>query len=217
MPSPVKVDIWSDIACPFCYIGKRNFEAGAASSGVPVEIEYHSFELSPDTPDDYSGTHAKKIAEKMRITIDEALAMERRTTEVARGAGIEIDYRKMKPAKTLTAHQLLHYAKREGKQAELKERLMAAYFTEGRHVGHISELAALASEIGLDHDEVVRVLESGEYAAAVAADIQQAQAYGIRGVPFFVIDGKYAVSGAQSTGSFAEVITRASQDKAAAS
>lgn len=217
MPETVKVDIWSDIACPFCYIGKRKFEAGAQASGVPVEIEYHSFELSPDTPEDYTGTHAQKIAEKMRITVDEAHTMELRVAETARAAGLDVDYDRMKPAKTLKAHQLLHYAKQHGKQVQLKERLMAAYFTEGRHVGRIPELADLAAEVGLDRDDVVRVLESGEYAGAVDADLQQAQAYGIRGVPFFVIDGKYAVSGAQEPEAFAKVITQASQERAAAS
>jgi predicted DsbA family dithiol-disulfide isomerase len=216
MSSTVKVDIWSDIACPFCYLGKKKFEAGVAASGVPVEVEYHSFELAPDTPEDVTGSHAEKIAQKMRVSVAEARAMEQRITETARAEGLEFDYERMRPAKTLKAHQLLHYAKAQGKQAQMKDRLMRAYFTEGRHVGRIEELADLAADIGLDRHEVIEVLETGRYADAVQDDIAQAQAYGIRGVPFFVIDGAYALSGAQDTATFAQALAQAHNDKATA-
>lgn len=213
MSTPVKVDIWSDIACPFCYLGKRKFEAGAATSGVPVEVEYHSFELSPDTPEDASGTHAEMIAKKMRVSIGEARAMEQRIADTARAEGLEFDYDAMVPVRTVKAHELLHYAKKHGRQLEMKARLMRAYFTEGRHVGQIDELADLAADVGLDRDGARHALEAGQYADDVQADIDQARAYGIRGVPFFVIDGKYSVSGAQDPATFAQALRRANDEK----
>ncbi|WP_154793283.1 DsbA family oxidoreductase [Occultella kanbiaonis] len=217
MSDTIKVDIWSDIACPFCYIGKRKFEAGVAASGVPVEVVYHSYELAPDTPEDVTESHAQLLAKKMRVSVPQARLMEQQLTDTARSAGLEFDYEQLKPARTLKAHQVLHYAKMHGKQVEMKERLMRAYFTDGRDIGKLDELAELAAEIGLDRDDLVRVLETGRYLEEVQADIRQAQAYGIRGVPFFVIDGKYGVSGAQEPAAFAQALTQARDEKAVAS
>lgn len=214
MSDAVKVDIWSDIVCPFCYIGKRKFEAAVSSSGVPVEVEYHSFELAPDTPEDVTGTHAEMLAAKMHISVDEAHTMERHMTGAAREVGLDFQHARMQPAKTLRAHELLHYAKGHGRQVEMKERLLAAYFTEGRHVGRIDELSALAAEVGLDRDDVVRSLDAREHLPGVDADIRQAREYGIRGVPFFVLDLKYAVSGAQDPATFAGALARARDEKA---
>lgn len=217
MSEPIKIDIWSDIACPFCYIGKRKFEEGVRASGVDVEIEFHSFELSPDTPVDYEGSHAEKIAEKMNMTIADAKQMEQRVVATAQASGLTFDYETMRPTRTLKAHQVLHLAKQHELQGEMKERLMAAYFTEGRNVGRDDELADLAAEVGLDREEVLRALDSGAFADAVAADIQQARAFGIRGVPFFIIDGRYAVSGAQDPSVFAQALQQARSEKAVAS
>lgn len=212
MSTPVKVDIWSDIACPFCYIGKRRFEAAVEASDVLVEIEFHSFELAPDAIDGVPGGHAAYLADRMGVSLEEALQMESRTRGAAAEVGIHVNYDVLRQTRTLKAHELLHHAKQYDLQVPLKERLMAAYFTEGRHVGSISELADLAAEVGLDRAEAVRSLELGELRGAVEADRRRAEGYGVRGVPFFVFDEKYAVAGAQDTSVFREVLEKAQRE-----
>ncbi len=213
MTVAVKVDVWSDIACPFCYIGKRKFEAAVATSDITVDVEYHSFELAPGTPDEGSASHAETIANKLGVSLSEARKMEQQVTFAATEVGITIDYARMQSTNTHKAHQLLHYAKAHGRQSEMKERLMAAHFTGGVHVGRVAELADLAAQVGLDHDDVVRTLDSGEFVPAVEADIEQARSFGIRGVPFFVLDGRFAVSGAQDPTTFERALQKAFDDK----
>lgn len=213
MQTPIKVDVWSDIACPFCYIGKRKFETAAEASGLPVEVEFHSFELAPDAPEDFHGSHADYLAGKMGVSPAQAQGMVDQVAATARAVGLEFDYDRVQHARTRKAHELLHYAKAKGLQSQMKERLLAAYFTEGRHVGRISELADLAAEVGLDRDDVVRALESGDHSADVTADIRTASQYGIRGVPFFVFNGKYAVSGAQDPTTFADVLAKVHSER----
>lgn len=209
----VEVEIWSDIACPFCYIGKRNFESGAAAAGVPVAVVYRSFILAPDAPADLAGGNAARLAEKFGVSVAEAQAMQLQIAETARKAGLAFDYDRMQPTNTGLAHQLLHHAHAHGRQAEMKERLLLAHFTEGGHVGRVEELADLAAEVGLDRAAVVRALTTGEHLDGVRADIAQAQAYGITGVPFYVIDGKYAVSGAQAPETFSRALTQARDER----
>ena len=216
MPEPIKIDIWSDIACPWCYIGKRKFEAGAAQSGVPVEVEYHSFELSPDTPVDFEGSHYEFLADHKGIPVETAKQMIARVTDIAETVGLHYDYDALQHTNTVKAHQLIHYAKAHGKQIEMKERLLKAYFEEGRHVGRIEDLADLAAEIGLDRDDVARSLNANEYLADVRADQALATELGIRGVPFFVLDGKYGVSGAQEPTTFANVLKQVADERQAA-
>jgi len=211
-PAPIKVDIWSDVVCPWCYIGKRRFEAALAAYDGPVEVEYHSFELSPDIPADYEGTHDEMLAAK-GFPREQLAQMRERVSSIAESVGLRYDYERMQPANTVRAHELMHYAKAHGKQLETKERLMRAYFTEGRHVGRVEELVELAAEVGLDPDGARRALESEEYLPAVRADQAQAAEYGIRGVPFFVFDGKYGVSGAQETATFANVLEQLGVEK----
>ena len=209
--APIKVDIWSDIACPWCYIGKRKFEAGSglfagSGDGRAVEIEYHSYELSPDTPVDFDGTETDFLATHKAIPADQVGAMLDRVSGIAEQVGLHYDYDALKHTNTVKAHQLVHFAKAHGKQLEATERLLKAYFIEGKHVGRIEDLADLAAEIGLDRADVVRSLTADEYLSDVRADQALAQEYGIQGVPFFVIDGKYGVSGAQEAGTFAQVL-----------
>jgi predicted DsbA family dithiol-disulfide isomerase len=214
--SPIKIDIWSDIACPWCYIGKRHLEGGLAALGddaPEVEIEYHSFELAPDTPLDFEGSEVDFLAGHKGIPVEQARMTLARVTGVAGQAGLPYDYDALQHTKTLKAHELLHFAKEQGKQLELSERLFRAYFTEGRHVGRTDELVELAAEVGLDADAAREALESGRYGAAVQADIAQAGAYGIRGVPFFVFEGKYGVSGAQPAEVFSQVLTQVAGER----
>lgn len=208
---PISIDIWSDIACPWCYIGKRNLETGlqatAGDEDAPrVAVTFHSFELAPDTPVDFEGDEADFLAGHKGMPRDQVEQMLSHVTGVAAASGLEYRFDLLQHTNTVKAHELLHFAKAKGRQHEMEERLMSAYFTEGRHVGRIDDLVALAEEVGLDGEEARSALESSEYLAAVRADQAQAQAYGINAVPFFVIDGKYGVSGAQPAEAFENVI-----------
>jgi len=205
---PVKVDVWSDIACPWCFIGKRRFERAVADWDGDVEVEFHSFELAPDTPVDFEGSEVDFLAHHKGMDPAQVAQMLQQMTALAADEGLSYDFDALRHTKTLLAHQALHFAKAHGRQSQLKERLLSAYFEQGRHVGRIDELVELATEVGLDGDELRRDLESGRYAADVEADIAQARAYGINGVPFFVFDGRLGVSGAQAPETFREVLDR---------
>lgn len=211
MSDTVKVDVWSDIACPWCYIGKRKFETGvaafgAAAEGRRVEVEYHSFELSPDTPVDFEGTEAEFLSGHKGMPVEQAQQMLDHVTGIADSVGLAYDFDRMHHTNTVKAHQVIHLAKQHGKQLEMVERLFAGYFERGEHVGQDESLADLAAEVGLDRDEVLATLRDDTQLAAVRADQAQAQAFGINGVPFFVIDGKYGVSGAQDPMTFTQVL-----------
>ncbi|MBD0861605.1 DsbA family oxidoreductase [Gordonia sp. zg691] len=210
MSAPITVDIWSDIACPWCYIGKRKFEAGLAEfdGRDDVAVTYHSYELSPDTPEDFAGSSVDFLVQHKGMPAAQVREMLTRVTDIAAEVGLAFDFDAVLQTKTLKAHQVLHHAKAHGKQLEYAERLFKAYFEQGEHVGKDSVLADLAADVGLDRDEVLEVLASGRYAADVDADIDQARAYGISGVPFFVLDGRYGVSGAQSPETFTEVLQK---------
>ena len=204
----IKVDIWSDVQCPWCYIGKRKFEAGAALFDGNVEVEYHSYELSPDTPIDFDGTPVDYMSQRKGMPVAEVEQMLERITGIAESVGLHYDYDSVHQTNTVIAHELLHYAKAHGRQLDMKERLLKAYFIDGRHVGRIEDLADLAAEIGLDRADVVRALTEHEFLADVKADVALANEYGIQGVPFFVIDGKYGVSGAQDPDTFTQVLNQ---------
>lgn len=218
MTTPIKIDVWSDVACPWCYIGKRNLETGLAAfaedeDAPSVDIEYHSFQLAPETPVDFDGTQIDYLVRRKGISEDQVRAMNDRVTGVALAAGLHYDMDAIRPTNTLNAHQLLHYAKARDRQVETKERLLRAHFVEGRHLGRIEDLADLAAEVGLDRDDVVRSLEADEYLGDVQADIAQARAYGINGVPFFVIDARYGISGAQPPEAFAAALNQIAAER----
>ena len=210
MTDAIKIDVWSDIACPWCYIGKRNLENGLAATAADddapvVEIEYHSFELSPDTPEDFDGGEVDYLSQHKGISPESAREMLDRVKGVAADAGLAYRFDILKHTNTVKAHELLHFAKENGKQLELAEVLMSAYFLEGKHVGRDDDLVALAVEVGLDEAEAREALASQRFRAAVRADQEQARQFGITGVPFFVIDGKYGVSGAQPVEAFSQI------------
>lgn len=219
MTNSLKVDIWSDIACPWCYIGKRKFESAVqefAVDGREVEVEYHSFELSPDTPVEFEGSTIEYLAERKGMPVGQVEQMLERVTEIAASVGLDYDFDKVVHTNTLRAHQVLHLAKAKGLQIEAKERLLKAYFEEGRNVARAEELADLGAEVGLDRDEILAALESEEFLPDVRADMTQARAYGISGVPFFVIDQKYGISGAQDPAAFVQALTQAWDERAVA-
>lgn len=214
----VKVEVWSDVACPWCFIGKRRLAEGIsqheAAGGDAVEVEYRSFELAPDLPEDVTESLIEYMSVRKGIPEAQVHAMFSQVSELAHAEGIDAHFETVQQTRTLKAHELLHLAKARGLQDPMKERLLSAYFVEGRHVGRVEELVALAAEVGLDADEVRAALAAGTYAADVQADIAQARAYGIGGVPFFVIDGRYGISGAQSAETFAGALTQAAADRA---
>lgn len=228
MSEPIKVDIWSDVACPWCYIGKRKFEAGSAAfqgragaaegTDAPPEVvvEYHSYELSPDTPVDFGGSEIDFLAGHKNVPREQVDQMLERVSGIAQAVGLDYHYDSLQHTNTVLAHQLLHYAKAHDKQLAAKERLLRAYFIEGRHVGRIDDLADLAAEVGLDRGDVIRSLTANEYLADVRADQEQAQGYGIPGVPFFVIDSKYGISGAQEAEIFASALEQVWAERSSA-
>lgn len=219
MSEPLTVEIWSDVQCPWCYIGKRRFETALADSGEQVAITYRSFELAPDTPVDYDGTPADYLSDRKGISREQASEMMAHVTGLAAQEGLAYDFDHVHQTNTVLAHELLHLARERGVQAELKERLLAAYFEQGRHVGRVEELVDLGTDVGLDADEIRASLADHRYLPAVKADVAQAGAYGIRGVPFYVIDGALGVSGAQSPETFVAALAqaRAARDAASAS
>ncbi len=221
MTDAIKIDVWSDIACPWCYIGKRNLEKGLAEASADedapvVEVTFHSFELSPDTPVDFDGDELQFLADHKGMPRERVREMLDNVTGVAAKAGLEYRFDILKHTNTVKAHELLHFAKAQGRQEDMEERLMSAYFTEGRHVGRIDDLVALAEEIGLDGADAREALESERFLADVRADQDQARAYGINGVPFFVVDGRYGVSGAQPPEAFAQIARQVWAERAEA-
>jgi predicted DsbA family dithiol-disulfide isomerase len=209
MTEPIKVDIWSDVQCPWCFIGKRKFEAGVKQFAGEVEVEYHSFELAPDTPVDFEGTPVDYLAKRKGMQFADVEAMLERVTTIASEVGLNFDYGSVHQTNTGKAHELLHFAKAHGKQGEVKERLLSAYFEQGRHLGQIDVLVAIAGEAGLNESDARSALEAGSYRTAVEADVAQAAHFGISGVPFYVIDGKYGISGAQGSDIFASALAEA--------
>ncbi|HEY0869349.1 MAG TPA: DsbA family oxidoreductase [Acidothermaceae bacterium] len=197
----MKVEIWSDVVCPWCYVGKRRFEAALASfeHRADVEVHWRSFELDPSAPAVREGDPVQRLADKYGMTRAEALAADARLTDLAAVEGLDFHLETARSGNTFDAHRLLHLAAGKGVQDAVKERFMRAYFTESEPVGEHATLARLAVDAGLDETDVNAVLTSDRYASDVRADEQQAAAYGISGVPFFVIDARYGISGAQSS------------------
>jgi predicted DsbA family dithiol-disulfide isomerase len=197
----LKVEIWSDVVCPWCYIGKRRFEKALRSFAHRDEVElvWRSFQLDPQAGPSPSqpGEHVKELAAKYGRSQREAQAMVDNVAAQAASEGLEFRFDLNRSGNTFDAHRLLHLALEHGVQDQLKERLDFATFTEGLPVSEHAALRAIAIEVGLPADEVDAVLASDRFADAVHADVQQAAAYGINGVPFFVVDGRYGISGAQ--------------------
>ncbi|TXJ06323.1 MAG: DsbA family oxidoreductase [Aeromicrobium sp.] len=211
MTDTLRVDIWSDIACPWCYIGKRRFEAGITEftrkhPDVEIEVESHSYELAPDTPENFSGSEIDFLTKHKGMPREQLEDMLEQMTQMAVLEGIEFDFEKLKHANTRRAHRVLHLAKSQGVQSEMQDRLFRAYFSEGRLVSDVETLAELGEEIGLDADEVRDAFEDEGFEDAVEQDITRARMLGVNGVPYFLFEEKYAVSGAQSAEVFANVL-----------
>ena len=209
----MKVEIWSDVVCPWCYVGKRRFEAALARfpHAGEVDVEWKSFELDPGAKPtaELRGTHAEQLQAKFGRSRAEIDAMLDRVTRMAAAEGLDFRFDLNRGGNSFDAHRLLHLAKARGRQDAMKERLDRGTFTEGLAVSDHAELTALAVETGLDEAEVRDVLASDRYADAVRADEAEARALGISGVPFFVIDRRYGVSGAEPADLFVQGLTQA--------
>lgn len=199
LPGRLRVDIWSDIACPWCFIGKRRLERALADfpHREQVDVVWHAFELDPAAPAVSPVSLRDGLARKYGRTPEQAQEMLDHMTHIAAGEGLEYHFERAQPTNTFLAHQLIHLAAERGLQDSMKERLLRAYLSEGEFLGDPEVLVRLAQDVGLNADEVRAALEGGQYAQAVRQDEAQARALGISGVPFFVLGGKYGVSGAQ--------------------
>jgi predicted DsbA family dithiol-disulfide isomerase len=206
----VDVEIWSDIACPWCYVGKRRFEAALAAfeHRDEVRVTWRSFELDPSAPRERDMDAATHLAEKYGMTRDEALASQQRLAEVAAGDGLDMRLDRTRGGNTFDAHRLVHLAAAHGLQDVLEERLMRAYFTEGEPVGDPVALSRLALDAGLPEDDVRDVLAGDRFAAEVREDEGTAAALGISAVPFFVVDRKIGAAGAHPPDALGELLRR---------
>ncbi len=210
----MKVEIFSDVVCPWCAIGKRRFEVALENFAHrdEVDVVWRAFELDPGAPALSEGDLVSHLASKYGMTREQAVSSQERLAAMAAEEGLEFHFDRALRANTFDAHRLLHYALSEGRQDDLKERLFMAYFRDGEAISDPETLVRLAEEIGLDGAEVKEIIGSGRYAAEVRADEADARALGINGVPFFVIDRHFGVSGAQSPESILHVLDEAWAD-----
>ncbi|HUC56010.1 MAG TPA: DsbA family oxidoreductase [Streptosporangiaceae bacterium] len=211
---PMQVEIWSDVVCPWCYLGKKRFERalGEFAHRDDVEVIYRSFELDPTSPPGVTTPTVTMLASKYGMTGRQAEQAQRQMEERAKADGLTFNMSGLRSGNTRDAHRLLHLAKARGRQQELAERLHRAYFTEQDSIFEHDALTRLAVEAGLDKDEVTVVLAGDYYGDDVDTDEEMARALGANGVPFFVIDRRYGVSGAQSPETITQVLDKAWAD-----
>jgi len=207
----MKVEIWSDVICPWCYVGKRRFETALADfeHREDVQVIWHSFELDRHAPQQYPGTLEEMLALKYAVSLQQAAEMNSRVTEFAREVGLEYRLEVARPGNTFDAHRLIHFAGSRQVGDQANERIMQAYFSESLPVGDRAALARLAPEFGIPESEALAMLESDDYASAVRADEARAAKFGITGVPCFVFDEKSGFSGAQPVKLFAAALQEA--------
>ena len=210
--SKLKVEVWSDIMCPFCYIGKRHWEAALSQFGrsSEIELEWHSFQLDPTIPVN-SGKQQnvfEYLAERKGISFEQSMKMHESVLQMARKSGLEFNLDKAIVANSFNAHRLIQLAKSKGLGDEAEEQFFKAYFIEGKDLGNPKIVAEVGKSIGLPESEIKDALTSDDLAYAVNQDIQEAQSLGIRGVPFFIFNRKYAISGAQPVEMFVQTLEK---------
>lgn len=210
----MNVEIWSDVMCPFCYIGKRKFENALAKfpHKENIHIIWKSFQLDPTTVTDPSLNTIDNLAEKKGWSKQQAQETTAQVTSIAKQVGLDFHFEKAVVANSFDAHRLSHLAKKYSKQNDLEEKLFLAYFTEGKNTADHSTLLQIGKDLGIPEQEITAVLNSDTYTNEVEQDIIEAQQIGVRGVPFFVLDRKYAVSGAQESETFLGALTKAYEE-----
>jgi predicted DsbA family dithiol-disulfide isomerase len=207
----MQVEIWSDVICPWCYIGKRRFERALQhfAGRDRVQVIWRSFELDPNAPRQRSGTLEELLAKKYRVSLQQAAAMNARVVAIAKEVGLDYHLSIAHPGNTFDAHRLLHFATSRQQGDRATERIMHGYFSEGLEVGERAALARLAPEFGITEEEALKILESDAYSDEVRADEARAAAFGVTGVPFFLFDEKTAITGAQEMEVFTETLQQA--------
>lgn len=210
MQNKFKIEIWSDILCPFCYIGKRKLEKALETfEGKEfLEIDWRSYQLDPDATSQKGLDVYDYLAERKGQTRDWSIKMHQQVANTAKEVGLDYNFDKAIIANSYNAHRLIHLAKKYNLGDKAEETIFKAYFTEGKDIADKATLLALGKELGLNEDEINEVLNSDKYGAEVKADIEEAQNIGVRGVPFFVMDRAYAVSGAQPVEVFTETLEK---------
>ncbi len=206
----MRVEIWSDVVCPWCYVGKRRFESALSryEHAADVEVVWRSFELDPGAPKLSNGPYEARLAEKYGVSVGRAEEMIRRMVRTGRDEGLCMRFDVAQPGNTFDAHRLLHLARTAGSQDQLEERLMAAVFTNGEAIADLETLARCAVDVGLDDDEVQRVLATDAYVDDVRSDEREAAGLGINSVPFFAFDRRYGLAGAQPADVLLEALRR---------
>ena len=210
----MQIDIWSDIVCPWCYLGKRRFEKAVAAFGGrdDVHVSHRSFQLDPSRVKGETSSRRAMLQSKYRLSEDQVRAMDQKMEQMAAAEGLEYHLTDAGlTGNTLDAHQLVHLAESHGREDEMIERLYKAYFTEQRSIFDLDSLLALANDQGFDTQEVREALEAGRYVDDVRRDLNEARSLGVNGVPFFVLDGRYGISGAQATDVFTNALTMAAE------
>jgi len=207
----MKIEIWSDVVCPFCYIGKRKLEKALAKfpNKDAIKIEWKSFQLNPDQKTDTSISTLDHLASSKGWSLNQTREITSNVVEMAKAEGLNFDFEKAVVANTRNAHRLIHFAKESGKGDAMKERLLFAYFSEGKNIDDFDTLVELGEEQGLQEEEIREVLESARFDEAVDGDIYESRQLGIKGVPFFVLDRKYGISGAQADEVFTQNLEKA--------
>ncbi|MDN5686763.1 MAG: DsbA family oxidoreductase [Brachybacterium sp.] len=210
--TPIKVDMWIDIVCPFSYIATSRIQAAANLVAAPVDIEYHAFQLMPDLPEDYEGSNAEFFREYRGIPPEELEQRSQPLIRMTAEAGLPYRLQDIQQASTLKAHQLIHYAKTRGRQVDAVAALYRAHFAEGKHLGHLDALLGIAEELGLDRADVEWSLISHQHLADVRADTDRARHLGIQVVPFFIFQGTYSLPGEQEIEKLVNVLKQLSEE-----
>jgi len=205
----VQVEVWSDIACPWCYLGKRRLQRAIEASGLDVSIRWRSYQLDPTIPRGERTPHAEALAKKFGAPAEQIAQMNQRLVDLGAAEGIDYRFDKYIQVNTRDAHRVLHLAQSLGLGDAMKERLMRAQFTDGALVDDADALVALAAEVGVPEAAARAVLDGTDFDAEVQADIDEAGALGVRGVPFFVFNREFAVSGAQGVEVFEQALAKA--------
>ncbi|RNF38525.1 DsbA family oxidoreductase [Planococcus salinus] len=211
----MKIEVWSDYVCPFCYIGKRTLEIALKKTGFEsqADVSFKAYQLDPAAPLDSTISTYESLAKKMGQTVEQAKEMTKGVAQHARTVGLEYDFDNMVQANTLAAHRLVKWAESLGKDAEMTENLLHGYFIEARNVGNTEVLLDIAEISGLPREEAQRVLSSDQFTEDVETDISEAGQIGVQGVPFFVVNRKYAISGAQPVESFVEALEQIAEEE----
>ncbi|QDQ01061.1 DsbA family oxidoreductase [Lysinibacillus fusiformis] len=211
----MKIEIWSDYVCPFCYIGKKQLEKALQDTGFAgqVELVYKSYQLDPTTPVDANVSTYEYLAKKYGMTLEKAIEMTQSVAARAKEVGLDYNFDNLMEENTFKAHRLVKWAEQQGKASGLVEALLHGYFIEAKRIGHDDVLIDIAEQLGLKREEVENVLSSDVFSSEVEDDIQEGLQLGVRGVPFFVVNRKYGISGAQPQEVFEDTLRKVAEEE----